>query len=118
VHRLTVNLHPVDLGPVQIVAEIRNGEISMQLSGSTEAGHQSLRDAMDDLRRELQQSGFANCSLDLRQGSGNQASRHQQFADVLAGRGRSTGPATVATPETPAARITPSRDDRRLDLHV
>jgi len=79
VHRLTVNLHPVDLGPVQVIAEIRNGEIKVQLSSSTDAGHDSLRNAMNELRRELEQAGFSNTSLDLRQGTQQDQAR-QQFA--------------------------------------
>jgi flagellar hook-length control protein FliK len=77
VHRLTVNLHPADLGPVQVVAEIRNGEISVQLSGATDAGHDALRDALADLRRDLQAAGFTNCTLDLRQGNPQQDQARQ-----------------------------------------
>ena len=64
-HRLTVHLHPADLGPVSVVAEIRGGDIHLQLAGSTEAGREALRAALPDLRRELQQAGFQTASLDV-----------------------------------------------------
>jgi flagellar hook-length control protein FliK len=90
VHRLTINLHPADLGPVQVVAEIRGGEINVQLSGSTDAGNDALRNALDDLRRELQDAGFGNCSLDLRQGSPQQEQARQQSPGTADNRNANT----------------------------
>jgi flagellar hook-length control protein FliK len=119
VHRLTVNLHPADLGPVQVVAEIRNGDISVQLTGGTEAGTEALRQSLDDLRRELEDSGFGNCTLDLRQGNAQQQGR-QQLGE---GRGRGAdggnrgGPDVGAEP-VPATtrRVDPGAG--RLDIHA
>jgi len=120
VHRLTVNLHPADLGPVQVVAEIRNGEINLQLSGSTDAGHDALRDALGDLKRELEESGFANCSLDLRQGSPQQEQARQQFG--FGERGTSSGRNAPAQPEeapAPVPRRTSSTNSTgRLDIEA
>jgi flagellar hook-length control protein FliK len=99
VHRLTVNLHPADLGPVQVVAEIRNGDISVQLTGTTDEGTAAMRDALADLRRELEDSGFGNCSLDLRQGTAQQEQARQQFAAAGNGAGRGD---TAAAPAAPA----------------
>jgi flagellar hook-length control protein FliK len=122
VHRLTVNLHPADLGPVQVVAEIRNGSVSVQLSGATEAGNDALRNAMDDLRRELEQSGFSNTTLDLRQGQQDQP--RQQFGfmengrdDTSGGRGPAAG--AEAAPAEPAAPPATGPDaDGRLDIQA
>ncbi|MFB9336623.1 flagellar hook-length control protein FliK, partial [Actinoplanes octamycinicus] len=120
VHRLTVQLHPVDLGPVQVVAEIRNGDISVQLTGGTEAGTEAIRDALDDLRRDLRDAGFGNCSLDLRQG-GQQDQARQRF-EAGGGFGRRTGgdgPGGTEPPVEPAPvttrRITPAG---RFDTHA
>ncbi len=116
VHRLTVQLHPVDLGPVQVIAEIRNGDISVQLTGGTEAGTDALRQGLDDLRRELQESGFGNCSLDLRQGSQQDQAR-QQFgaAGGFGRRGGDGGGRETELPAEPAPvttrRVTPGRFD-------
>jgi flagellar hook-length control protein FliK len=117
VHRLTVNLHPVDLGPVQVVAEVRNGTINVQLTGSTDAGTDALRNAMDDLRRELEQSGFGNTTLDLRQGQQDQP--RQQFAVPGGARGGGSGTAAGPAPE-PAPAPPPIRpaEDGRLDIRA
>jgi flagellar hook-length control protein FliK len=113
VHRLTVNLHPADLGPVQVVAEIRGGEINVQLSGATDAGNDALRNAIDDLRRELQDAGFANCSLDLRQGNAQQDQARQQFSFMSSARGGA--PAVPAAPDPVPTRTT---DTGRLDVEA
>jgi flagellar hook-length control protein FliK len=119
VHRLTVNLHPVDLGPVQVVAEIRNGEINVQLSGSTDAGTDALRDALGDLKRELEESGFANCSLDLRQGSPQQDQARQQLGLGAKERGDSSGGDAAATAEpAPEPRTRNTTGTSRLDIRA
>ena len=118
VHRLTVNLYPADLGPVQVVAEIRNGSVSVQLSSSTDAGNDALRNAMDDLRRELEQSGFSNTTLDLRQG-GREDQPRQPFA--FTERGASAGPAPApesAASNPPVTRPTGPDADGRLDIRA
>jgi flagellar hook-length control protein FliK len=118
VHRLTVNLHPADLGPVQVVAEIRNGEISVQLSSSTDAGHESLRNALDDLRRELQQSGFTTTSLDLRQGTPQEQAR-QQFAFMGDGNRRGNGGDSAEPAPAPAEPSPPgTTGTSRLDIRA
>jgi flagellar hook-length control protein FliK len=119
IHRLTVNLHPVDLGPVQVVAEIRDGSITMQITGTTDAGHEALREALGDLRRELEESGFTNCSLDLRQGAAGDQEARRQFAapartDRVAPTGATTGP--VVEPTTPPR--TAGGGNGRLDTHA
>ena len=115
VHRLTVNLHPADLGPVQVVAEIRNGEIDIQLSGSTDAGTEALREALDDLRRQLLDSGFSNCSLDLRQGSPQQ----DQPGQRMPARGNAGGSRDLpAAAPVEAAPTNPGGDNGRLDIRA
>ncbi|GAA0418616.1 flagellar hook-length control protein FliK [Actinoplanes campanulatus] len=120
VHRLTVHLHPADLGPVQVVAEIRNGDINVRLTGGTEAGTEALRQSLDDLRRQLNEAGFNNCSLDLRQGSAEQQAR-QQFAEHLGRRtdgGSRGGQDTAAEQPAPAPTRRADLGSGRLDTHV
>jgi flagellar hook-length control protein FliK len=120
-----VHLHPVDLGPVQVVAEVRNGDISLQLTGTTDAATDALRDALGDLRRELADSGFANCTLDLRQGSAQQERARQQFAEAGYGSPgrRDAEPSGPSGPGGPAT-VEPNRSVRRtpgssrLDVHA
>jgi flagellar hook-length control protein FliK len=118
VHRLTVHLHPADLGPVQVVAEIRNGDINLQLTGSTDAGTEALRHSLDDLRRELTESGFRNTTLDLRQGNPQQDQARQQFASSTYGPPRRD---TAPVPETPdtTPTVRPAQPGSgRLDIHA
>jgi flagellar hook-length control protein FliK len=117
-----VHLHPVDLGPIQVVAEIRNGDINLQLTGTTDAGTSALRDALGDLRRELEDSGFGNCTLDLRQGTAQQDQARQQYASAgYASARRDSGPSgssgpAPAEPGTTTVRRTPGSS--RLDIHA
>ena len=120
VHRLTVQLHPVDLGPVQVVAEIRNGDINVQLTSATDAGNDALRDAIGDLRRELQDAGFGNTTLDLRQGNPQQEQARQQFnTPGWAGGGREA-PGSAPQPQnepSPTVRR-PQPGSGRIDIHA
>jgi flagellar hook-length control protein FliK len=116
VHRLTVHLHPADLGPVSLVAEIRDGTVAMQLSGSTEAGREALRAALPDLRRELTESGFRDCELDLRQDGGQP---DQQLRQPISRTGRADRAGADQAAAEPTTH-TPVRDTaaRRLDVHA
>jgi flagellar hook-length control protein FliK len=119
VHRLTVHLHPVDLGPIQVVAEIRNGDINLQLTGTTDAGTDALRDALGDLRRELEDSGFGNCTLDLRQGTAQQERARQQFASAEYAVGaRDSGPAAPTAPASRPGPVPRAPGSSRLDVHA
>jgi hypothetical protein len=103
-----------------VVAEIRNGEISVQLSGATDAGNDALRNALDDLRRELDRSGFSSTTLDLRQGAGQQDQARQQFGFMANGRnGAGPDPAGVgveSATEAVAPQPTGPDPDGRLDI--
>ncbi|WP_344129365.1 flagellar hook-length control protein FliK, partial [Luedemannella flava] len=115
VHRLTVQLHPADLGAVQVVAELRDGALQLQLHGATEVGRETLRGALPDLRRELAEAGFSSCTLDLRQDAPAGGRQQPRSAPVPAGGdagAASTEPTTATTPLT-------GRDPRaRLDMKV
>jgi len=123
VHQLTVHLHPAELGPVSVRAEIRNGDIHLHLAGATEAARDALRMALPELRRDLQAAGFTAGSLDVQPdgrpgpdlaGQSGQFSQHQ--ADQ-AGRGPHYRPAV----QGPAATLPidpPASGDGRLDLRV
>jgi flagellar hook-length control protein FliK len=119
VHRLTVHLHPVDLGPVQVVAEIRNGDINLQLTGTTDAGNAALRDSLADLKRELEDSGFGNCNLDLRQGNPQQDQARQfgaGYPGLARGNAGASGPTPSAEPAPTVQRPTPGSG--RLDIQA
>lgn len=116
VHRMTVHLHPAELGPVSLVAEVRDNGIHLQLAGATETGREALRGALTELRRELQEAGFVNCSLDLREDTpqGGSAFRSDSSA-VPAPTGRSEPVASTPIPEPALPRPNGSH---QLDLHL
>ncbi|MEV1288085.1 flagellar hook-length control protein FliK [Micromonospora sp. NPDC049679] len=118
VHRLTVHLHPEELGPVSLLAEIRDNGIHLQLAGATEAGRETLRGALTDLRRELQQAGFTNCSLDLRQDTPQGGHPFRQALAAPAHAEPGTALAAPAPLPAPAPASAGDGSGRRLDLHL
>nr|WP_275941331.1 flagellar hook-length control protein FliK [Planosporangium flavigriseum] len=93
VHRLTIHLNPVDLGPISVTAEVRGGDIHVHLAGATDAAREALRAALPELRKELQGSGFGSSSLDVSRDApgnggapGRQAREHQPQARTDARR--------------------------------
>ena len=66
VHRLSVQLHPQDLGIVQVVAVLSEGRLHLQLSAGSDLGREALRGALADLRADLASAGLgAETTLDL-----------------------------------------------------
>jgi len=108
-HRLTVHLHPVELGPVSLVAEVHGDDIRLQLAGGTEHGQHALREALPELRRELERAGFTGCTLDLRQDSAPDTGRQrypqpgtgQPHGGTGEGTGGGTGPVRPARADPP-----------------
>jgi flagellar hook-length control protein FliK len=88
VHRMTIHLNPDGLGPITVVAQVRHGDISVQLAGVTEAGREALAAGLQDLRKDLLDSGFGKCSLDLKQDAPGQGQ----------GQGRPDGQAPTGQP--------------------
>ena len=117
VHRLTVHLHPDGLGPVQVVAEVRDGGVSVQLATGTDAGHQALHEALPQLRQELADAGFANCNLDLRQQASGNGPEYRQQQPAAGRPAWADAAAPVGTPAEPEDRPTADRN-RLLDLRV
>jgi flagellar hook-length control protein FliK len=119
IHRLTVQLHPVDLGPVQVVAEIRNGDINVQLTSATDAATDAIRDAINDLRRDLQDAGFGNTTLDLRQGNAQQDQGRQQFNSPGGAGGGRDGSSAPQPQNEPAPVVRrPAPGSGRLDIQA
>jgi flagellar hook-length control protein FliK len=117
VHRLTVHLHPDDLGPVTVVAEIRDGGVSVQLASGTEPGHSALHEALPQLRQELLDAGFTNCNLDLRQDAPGGGPEYRQPGPAQPSGTGTAGPTPATAPAEPDARPTADRN-RLLDLRV
>ncbi|MCW2565918.1 MAG: Collagen alpha-2(I) chain, partial [Mycobacterium sp.] len=70
-HHLTMRLDPGHLGPLTVVAEVRNGAIRLELTAVMPAAQEALRHAAADLRRDLADAGFGSAAVDVRSdGSG------------------------------------------------
>jgi flagellar hook-length control protein FliK len=120
VHRLTIHLNPVDLGPISVTAEVRGGDVHVHLAGATDAARDALRAALPELRKELQGSGFGSTSLDVSRDApghgrapGRQARDHQPGARTEPGRDERTERYRGATGES-----APRHGGAGLDLHV
>ncbi|MDP9394576.1 MAG: flagellar hook-length control protein FliK, partial [Actinomycetota bacterium] len=133
IHRLTMHLHPADLGPVQVVAEMRSGVLSLQLAGSNDLAREALRAALPDLRRELAEAGVLSGSLDVRSDDSSAPPWQQQGSGTAEGRdggGRSSrggagaprgsggGDAQVGPNDGRRSSGGSVRDGRALDVRI
>ncbi|NHC16230.1 flagellar hook-length control protein FliK, partial [Motilibacter deserti] len=123
VHRMVMQLHPADLGQVQIIAELRDGRVHLQLTGGTEAGREALKAALPDLKRDLADAGLSTGSLEVGSDGPGSFARGREGAQQR-GEGRASGTygsgdAPVRPNDIPTAPA-PVRatGDRALDLRV
>jgi hypothetical protein len=111
-----------------VVAQVRDGEISVQLAGATEAGRAALATALPDLKKDLLDSGFGKCALDLAQDAPNPGQQDRQAptgqpGGNLSGR-RTDGGWQQANGDQPAAGPTTTRarpgrtGNQALDLNM
>jgi hypothetical protein len=117
IHRLTVHLHPAELGPVSVTADLRGNQIHLHLAAATDIGREALRAALPDLHRELQSAGFDTASLDVR----HEPPAHQQPGQQPAARQPGEQPAESRRPVPAPANTAPTGDTRTensLDLRV
>jgi flagellar hook-length control protein FliK len=121
IHRLTVHLHPEELGPVSVTAEIRGNQVHLHLAGATDAGREALRAALPDLHRELQSAGFTTASLDVRHEPPAQqqpGQQHQPGQQPAPHRHERAGHERAPQPQPPQVPEPTARTDNRLDLRV
>jgi flagellar hook-length control protein FliK len=65
VQRLTLHLHPADLGAVQVVATMDDGTVSLQLLAGNPATREALRASLGVLRSDLAAAGLDGTRLDV-----------------------------------------------------
>lgn len=66
-----VQLHPNDLGAVQVVVDVRHGVVSLQMHSTDAAARDALRGGMPDLRQQLEDSGLRAGSMEVGSGGAN-----------------------------------------------
>jgi flagellar hook-length control protein FliK len=79
-HQLTIALHPAELGPVNLHVKIVGDSMAIQLASTSEGAHDALREALPQLRQELQAAGLGNVDLSLDLG-GAPSGNHAQAGD-------------------------------------
>jgi flagellar hook-length control protein FliK len=81
---LSVLLHPEDLGEVSVQLTLVAGRIDVQVSSQSDATRDMLRNGMQDLRRQLSDSGVAVGDMDVNDGwtqQSNSSQNNPQSAD-------------------------------------
>jgi hypothetical protein len=108
-HQLIVALHPAELGPVNVHVRIEGNLMTIQLASTSETAHDALREALPQLRSELQSSGLssASVSVDLTAGGSAGSGGSGAFASPRQGAaepGRPAGAVSIADPVPAAPR--------------
>jgi flagellar hook-length control protein FliK len=78
VHRLLLELHPADLGQVNVEVRLHSGEMKISLTSGSEAAREAIRSALPQLRTDLASVGLAATDISVNLGS----------SDASAGQGR------------------------------
>lgn len=112
-HRLTLRLHPEELGPVQVTVTVREGTVHVSLTALDDA-QAVLQSGAPELRRMLEDAGLGGVGVDVHggfdEGTSDQEGHHPAGGErTLAG---SAGPA--ATPTRPQR----SADSGAVDLRL
>jgi flagellar hook-length control protein FliK len=71
-----LQLHPQDLGAVQVIVDVRHGEISIQMHSTDAAARDALRGGLSDLRQQLEGQGLSAGSMEV--GSGGAHARQPE----------------------------------------
>lgn len=70
-YAIELQLHPKDLGVVQVSVDIRRGEISIQMHAPDAAARDALRSGLSDLRAQLEDQGLRAGSMEVGSGGAN-----------------------------------------------
>jgi hypothetical protein len=115
-HQLTIHLNPENLGPISVIAQVRGDELSVQLTGGTEAGRDALKAALPELERELRDGGFNTIAVNVRAPAPVDAAQRPAWAGGPPGTGRSaTDNATSGTGTTTLPAKTESQPIGQVD---
>ena len=68
-YRLTLNVHPKELGAIDVVMEMRDGKLDAQISSANAVTRELLGDSLPRLRDALQQNGIQLAQLAVGQDS-------------------------------------------------
>jgi flagellar hook-length control protein FliK len=133
VQRLTLHLHPADLGSVQVVATLDDGTVSLQLAAGNPTTREALRASLSTLRSDLAAAGLDGARLDVsdqppsshhgpthQPGTGGDGSRHHlgSGADHALTTGTGSGDPRHDARATGTRPRPGSRPNQGVDLHL
>ncbi|HEY5248083.1 MAG TPA: flagellar hook-length control protein FliK [Dermatophilaceae bacterium] len=84
-YRVQLQLHPADLGAVQVNVQVRHGEISIQMNAADPAAREAIRGALSDLRQQLEDQGLRAGSMEVGAGGANPRQRETSWSRSQAG---------------------------------
>jgi flagellar hook-length control protein FliK len=110
IHRVLLELHPADLGAVNVEVRIQSGSMSIAINSGSDAARESIRASLPQLHQELANAGLGGTGVSLDFGSsdsaasGGRESAQQRGADSASTLGRTresaipsaTAPASLA----------------------
>jgi flagellar hook-length control protein FliK len=105
-HELSVQLHPAELGAVQVTATISNGQLTVTLACAHQAARDAVAAALPALQQQLQGTNFGGVDL------GFSAFAQQQGGQSAPQSQQQPGPSATATERVvvePAVTSTPPR---------
>jgi flagellar hook-length control protein FliK len=111
---IQLNLHPRDLGAVQVSVDVRHGQIAIQMHATDPAAREALRDGLSDLRQQLEEQGLRTGSMEV--GSGGADTRQPEMF-----RSRSQGielPNHTRDPSEPLVATAVAASTTALDLRM
>jgi flagellar hook-length control protein FliK len=106
-HELTVQLHPAELGVVNVIAVLHGNTLNVTVAAADPAARAAITAALPQLQSQLDQSGFSG--LDLSFGQPNP----QTFAGQQQSQGTAPSSSTRASVDT-AETTTTERPSRRV----
>jgi flagellar hook-length control protein FliK len=80
-HRITLRLHPADLGEVHVTLTARDGTVDVTLAAGS-AAREALREGSPQLRSLLELAGAATGQVVIREPSGSAAAQQQAFGSA------------------------------------
>ncbi len=123
-YRITVDLHPADLGRVQVEVRLERGEVNLHLQADHASTSALLRDALHDLRDGLQSAGLRTGGVVVsngdaaRHGSADAAERDTANAANRDGTTSRSGTDDVTDVATTGPAYAPTSSDALVDVRV
>ena len=114
-HRLSLQLHPEELGAVQLEIALRDGRLHLRAVAETEATRGLLTNSLPELRGELNEAGVATGSLEV---GADSAEQHAERRQALDRRESTSATPTSETTSSESPEPEADRSDGRLDVRI